>query len=512
MRLGVMSSLATRLFLFSALSIPFGCGNKDRSPNRPPTIDPIQNYTANENTYFTTNISASDPDGDPITLRANSPYNARFSGNKFEWTPGDYQTGRQTVWIGASDGRGGSDNESFVVDVIDDFSDNPIIGSNPIAQATEGRKYAYKVDANDPDTGQTSTLKYALGIKTAVNNGLRINSATGLIEWDNPALGTYSIDVEVEDTTGRKVSQQFDLKVIEPRYTLSGKIVDLDGKPLQNVSVLIKGIGAITTDSSGSYKFGNLLTGDYVVETSDGFTKVYDRKHIIRISQDAMENIQNLKIARVASSSTKYLDRTGIPDFLVFFRHTSGTQTSPKTQRWASLPVPIFLNNNSNSTSAEQAAPGRDIDKNGVNDLVDFARQSINVWEKESGLNLFDEKQAPVGWDDTTLTQYPPGIFLNYPLSTSGGGDLSVLPPANITQIGEIEVSSSLPDDLLKTNILRGLGLSIGLKPTEGHPSYLLLDGPISPTITKPQQDELEALRALYGLLQDTDMSEFEGR
>ena len=71
------------------------------------------------------------------------------------WTPTADQIGRQNVQLSVSDGRGGTDQQPFVVNVQPEAGNHPpVIISDPITSAVVGQTYHYDVDALDPDGDQ----------------------------------------------------------------------------------------------------------------------------------------------------------------------------------------------------------------------------------------------------------------------------------------------------------------------------------------------------------------------
>jgi hypothetical protein len=84
----------------------------------------------------------------------------------------------------------------------------PIITSTP-PTSTEGKKYGYQVNADDPDNDPiTFTLKSG-------PKGMEIGENTGFVRWDmkEEDKGTYLIEIEASDSEGAKSLQQYKLTV-----------------------------------------------------------------------------------------------------------------------------------------------------------------------------------------------------------------------------------------------------------------------------------------------------------
>jgi hypothetical protein len=86
--------------------------------NRPPTLDPIGHKTVHRNELLEFALTASDPDGGPLTYSAtNLPEGATFDpvAQLFSWTPGYGQEGSHSVTFTVTDG--GTPQESDSEDV-----------------------------------------------------------------------------------------------------------------------------------------------------------------------------------------------------------------------------------------------------------------------------------------------------------------------------------------------------------------------------------------------------------
>ena len=91
---------------------------KVKKENGPPSLEAIPDKWVSENSLLSFAISATDPDGDPITYSAqNLPTGATFIGDTFTWTPTSGQAGRYDVTFIASDGQE-QDSETVIITVI----------------------------------------------------------------------------------------------------------------------------------------------------------------------------------------------------------------------------------------------------------------------------------------------------------------------------------------------------------------------------------------------------------
>ncbi len=94
--------------------------------NRPPVLDPVGNKTVNENSELVIVLSATDPDGDPITYSASGiPTGATFNPEQrtFKWRPGydTVKTGDKLdffVTFKVKDDKGAEDSERITITVF----------------------------------------------------------------------------------------------------------------------------------------------------------------------------------------------------------------------------------------------------------------------------------------------------------------------------------------------------------------------------------------------------------
>ena len=91
--------------------------------NQDPTVTAPASASGDEGTLITFGVSATDPDGDHVTLTAlGAPSGATFTDNgdntgTFSWTPGFTQAGTYTVTFRGTDGNGGQGMASTTITV-----------------------------------------------------------------------------------------------------------------------------------------------------------------------------------------------------------------------------------------------------------------------------------------------------------------------------------------------------------------------------------------------------------
>ena len=71
---------------------------------------------------------------------------------EISWTPTEEDLGPNDVVVQVSDGRGGTDLQTYVLEVIDEFANNlPVITSEAITVAVAEVAYEYRIRANDQE-------------------------------------------------------------------------------------------------------------------------------------------------------------------------------------------------------------------------------------------------------------------------------------------------------------------------------------------------------------------------
>lgn len=183
--------------------------------NSPPVLAPIGNRSINDGSNLSFTVSASDADGDAVSLGvAGLPDGASFDGNTgaFFWTPSPTQVGNHVLTFSAEDGQA-NDSETITITVAGGVIPNspPVLGIIGDKTVTVGATLNFTVSASDPD-GDAVTLR-VLGLP----NGAGFNSATGLFTW-TPALGDVGISsLTFEASDAQSIdSQTITIQVEQP--------------------------------------------------------------------------------------------------------------------------------------------------------------------------------------------------------------------------------------------------------------------------------------------------------
>lgn len=198
-------------------------------PDLPAPEDSVFNYTVPADTF-------TDPDGDPLTYAATQsngsplPNWLSFDANSqsFAGTPRNADVGSITVQLTASDGRGGSANDTFLINVTN-VNDRPVV-LNPIADqdAFTENTFSFAIPTNtfaDEDVGDTITLSVVESGTTGLPAWLTFNSGVESLEGmpTSGDVGTVTLDVTATDSSGAPVTDTFVITVAES-VTLTGTV------------------------------------------------------------------------------------------------------------------------------------------------------------------------------------------------------------------------------------------------------------------------------------------------
>jgi RHS repeat-associated protein len=168
----------------------------------------------------------------------------------------------------ASDGDLGSNTATVTIEILP-ANHAPLITSVPPTVATEGRAYAYDVEATDPDPGDAIAFALIDGPP-----GMAIDPDSGVIAWLPRAgqTGTFPVVVRAYDSTGASIDQSFTLAV---RSTVT--VPDVVGQTrsaaeaaIGTASLVVGTVGSApsTTVAAGSVISQSPLAGTSVVSGS----------------------------------------------------------------------------------------------------------------------------------------------------------------------------------------------------------------------------------------------------
>jgi plastocyanin len=177
--------------------------------NRPPTLSAPATQTVTEGNTVAFTVTASDLDGDHVTLTTGvlpSGASATDQGNNtlnFSWQPTTTQSGTYTITFNGNDGNGGTVSTTTVITVQDSGGGNvaPVLTAPATRTVIEGNTVAFTVTATDANGDHVTLTTGALPPgATATDQG----NNTLNFSWqpDLTQAGTYTITFNGSDGNG----------------------------------------------------------------------------------------------------------------------------------------------------------------------------------------------------------------------------------------------------------------------------------------------------------------------
>jgi hypothetical protein len=121
-------------------------------PNSPPVLASIGPQTVQAKVALSFPVSASDPQGDPVTLSAVLlPPGATFANDRFDWTPSEEQVGTYDVLFIATDYHGAADSELVTITVTPYYNLPPVLAPIGPQSTQEKSTLIITLSATDPD-------------------------------------------------------------------------------------------------------------------------------------------------------------------------------------------------------------------------------------------------------------------------------------------------------------------------------------------------------------------------
>lgn len=209
-------------------------------PNQPPVIASIEAQVLQTGTTATVNVTASDPDGDSLTLSLAVDNPAVVAANLQTATTillTAQGAGLTTVTVTASDGQGGTVSQVFAVSVVEPAAPNqpPVINPVNDVEVVLTTPQAVAIEVTDPE-GQTPELSVTVGnpaVASAVLDENNLLNLTPLTE------GTTNVVVTADDGAGGTANIAFNVEVVEPT-------------PIPNAPPTVATIENQTVDAGGS--------------------------------------------------------------------------------------------------------------------------------------------------------------------------------------------------------------------------------------------------------------------
>ncbi len=167
--------------------------------NRGPALEPIGNRSVTINEPLSFSVTASDPDGDPVTLSVSGlPSGATFSDQEFAWTPGSDQIGSYQVTFTASDGT--TQNSETVTIIVQRPNTAPILAAIGSQSVSENEPLTFSINATD---AEGDAISYSL---TNAPSGASLTGPT--FSWTPSYNQAGNYDVTFVASDGRDQDSQ----------------------------------------------------------------------------------------------------------------------------------------------------------------------------------------------------------------------------------------------------------------------------------------------------------------
>lgn len=262
--------------------------------NHQPQITTSPVLTATVGVIYSYDVNASDSDNDTLNYSLSVfPTGMAMAAQTglISWTPGAGQIGPQAVNVSVSDGKGGSDSQSYTVTVIaagqvtvpDLLNKSRAAAESAIQQAklnVGALSFEHNAKADGSVTNQNPAANSSVAVGAAVNLTISLGPDQGLPP--NPATVAPTLDSTV--ATNTFVATQFLYSGSNPIQTgvqpgiivakraavVHGKVLDKQNNPLSGVTVNIKDhaeLGQTLSRADGQFDLvvngGGLLTLNY---------------------------------------------------------------------------------------------------------------------------------------------------------------------------------------------------------------------------------------------------------
>ncbi|MBV6465470.1 MAG: hypothetical protein PGMFKBFP_00747 [Anaerolineales bacterium] len=299
-------------------------------------------------------VEAFDPDDDQITyslLESPEGMSIDSSTGLITWNPSTQHIGTHSVTVRVEDGHGGYDDQSFILNVVENHP--PEIISAAVTIATEDEQYNYDVDATDADG---DVLTYSL---VTFPQNMTINAATGLIAWapNGDQVGDHAVTVRVEDGKGGSDAQTFTITVSEG--TTTGLTVSMHADP---ASIIVGGASTLTwTSRNATSAEINQGIGSVAVNGSREVSPTETTTYIITVTGDE---------GTASSSATVVVSNTvTVPDVVGMTR----------TEAEASITAAGLTVGDITEMSTTDVPKGQVFNQSPVGGSVVSARSAVNI-------------------------------------------------------------------------------------------------------------------------------------
>ena len=181
--------------------------------NRDPQFNSLPRLEAISGMDYRYRVSGSDFDDDQLhfgLLQSPDGMTIDESSGEILWNVEPKDLGNHQVVVSVSDGRGGSNRQTFNLSAVEPPPNRPpIFTTDPVLVAVSNEPYVYDANASDPDL---DLISFALEDGP---EGMSIDAETGLISWAVEGIGPsqHDVSITVSDGAGGVSTQAFVLAV-----------------------------------------------------------------------------------------------------------------------------------------------------------------------------------------------------------------------------------------------------------------------------------------------------------
>ena len=181
--------------------------------NKAPTFTSTPVTTGKEGVAYSYTVTASDPDGDSVTISATTIPTSwlSFTNNVLSGTPGSSDVGSHDVVLTATDSRGAKATQSFTIVVSERDNNAPTFTSTPVTTARQDSLYSYDVTTSDEDNGDVVTVTATTKPSWLSFNGSTLSGRPSRGIW-----GEYKVVLTATDSKNATATQSFTIMVRKP--------------------------------------------------------------------------------------------------------------------------------------------------------------------------------------------------------------------------------------------------------------------------------------------------------
>ncbi len=187
------------------------------TPVNDPPVALDDSLVTDEDTPLSFSLQAYDIDSPTLSYEiVTGTENGTLNGEGADllYTPNADYFGPDQLTFKVSDGELYS-NIATIRITVNPVNDDPFITSTPVVSVINCYPYHYTVTAEDVDH---DTLTFSL---ISAPDGMVLDATSGVLQWDIPVPGHYTVTVEVSDGQGGVGSQTFVLEIINSARELS---------------------------------------------------------------------------------------------------------------------------------------------------------------------------------------------------------------------------------------------------------------------------------------------------